>query len=71
LYIFSSKFLYNIYADRLCKKAKDGNPVILSQSGFKVAGKYSIESNRLGLLTILYDFVLFFIWIGFGLGNFK
>lgn len=49
------------------KKAKNGNPVILNQSGFKVAGNYSIESNKLGLLTVLYDFVLFFLWIGFGL----
>lgn len=49
------------------KKQKNGNPVILNQSGFKVAGNYSVESNKLGLLTILYDFVLFFlldrIWI--------
>ncbi|MDD2697956.1 MAG: M48 family metallopeptidase [Arcobacteraceae bacterium] len=64
-------FLINFYTTFMqidyVQKAKDGNPVILNQGGFKVAGNYSIESNKLGLLTILYDFVLFFLWIGFGL----
>jgi len=64
-------FLVNFYTTFMqidyAQKAKNGNPVILNQSGFRVAGEYSIESNKLGLLTILYDFVLFFLWIGFGL----
>lgn len=64
-------FLINFYTTFMqidyVQKAKNGNPVILNQSGFRVAGNYSVESNKLGLLTILYDFVLFFLWIGFGL----
>lgn len=65
-------FLVNFYTTFMqidyVQKAKENKPVILSKDGFKIAGNYSIESNRLGLMTILYDFVLFFIWIGFGFG---
>ena len=49
------------------KRAKNGNVVILSNSKFKEAGNYSIESQKLALATTFYDFVLFFIWISFGL----
>ncbi len=64
-------FLINFYTTFMqidyVQKAKNGNAVILNQSGFKIAGNYSVESNKLGLVTILYDFMLFFLWIGFGL----
>ena len=49
------------------KNAKKGLPVILTPNKFSEAGEYSIESNRIGLISIFYDFVLFFMWIAFGL----
>jgi STE24 endopeptidase len=49
------------------KNAKTGMPVILTPNKFSEAGEYSIESNRLSLISTIYDFILFFMWIGFGL----
>ncbi len=64
-------FLINFYTTFMqidyVKRAKEGTTVILNPSGFKTAADYSIESNKLALMSIFYDFILFFIWIGFGL----
>jgi STE24 endopeptidase len=49
------------------KKAKDLDAVILTPLKYKVAADYNIESNRLSLATSFYDFILFFIWISYGL----
>jgi STE24 endopeptidase len=49
------------------QKAKRGDAVILTPSKFQTAGNYAVESGRLSMGGTLYDFVLFFIWIGFGL----
>ena len=64
-------FLVNIYTSFMqvdyVKKAKELDAVILVPSKFKVAGEYSIESQKLGMMSTFYDFILFFMWIGFGL----
>jgi STE24 endopeptidase len=64
-------FLINLYTSFMqvdyVKKAKDGNAVILTPSKFVEAGNYSVESGRVSMLSTLYEFVIFFIWIGFGL----
>ena len=64
-------FLINIYTLFMqvdyVKNAQKKDTVILTPSKFKVAGEYSIEKNRIAMATTLYDFVLFFIWISFGL----
>jgi STE24 endopeptidase len=64
-------FLVNIYTYFMqvdyVQKAKNGNAVILTPSKFKTAGAYSVESGRLSMGSSLYDFVLFFIWIAYGL----
>ena len=64
-------FLVNIYTSFMqvdyVKKAKELDAVILTPSKFKVAGEYSIESQKLSILSTFYDFVLFFMWISFGL----
>ena len=49
------------------KKAKGGNAVILTPSKFIEAGNYSVEKHRISLASSFYDFIIFFIWIGFGL----
>jgi len=64
-------FLINFYTTFMqinyVQNAKECSPVILSSSAFKVAANYSIESNKISLMANLYDFALFFMWIGFGL----
>lgn len=64
-------FLVNIYTLFMqvdyVQKAKKQEAVILTQSKFKIAGEYNVQSNRLALATTMYDFVLFFLWISFGL----
>jgi STE24 endopeptidase len=49
------------------KKAKNGNAVILTPSKFIVAGNYTIATQRLNLVSLIVDFLMFFIWISFGL----
>ena len=64
-------FLINVYTVFMqidyVKKARLQSPVILTASKFKIAGDYGVESQKLSLLGIFYEFVLFFIWISVGL----
>lgn len=64
-------FLVNFYTSFMqisfVQKAKKLKPVILSLDKYKTAGEYSVEKERISLVSSLYDFVLFFVWIGFGL----
>jgi STE24 endopeptidase len=49
------------------QKAKNQDAVILTPAKYKIAGEYSVENNRLSMAGNLYDFILFFMWISFGL----
>ncbi len=64
-------FLVSIYTSFMqvdyVKKAKNLDAVILTPSKFKIAADYSVESQRMSMLSTFYDFTLFFVWIGFGL----
>jgi STE24 endopeptidase len=64
-------FLINVYTVFMqidyVKKAKLQSAVILEPSKFKIAGDYGVESQKLSLLSIFYNFILFFAWISFGL----
>ncbi|MDC0933827.1 M48 family metallopeptidase [Arcobacteraceae bacterium] len=64
-------FLVNVYTVFMqidyVKKARLQNAVILTPSKFKVAGDYGVDSQKLSLLSIFYEFILFFMWISFGL----
>lgn len=64
-------FLINFYTTFMqisyVKNAKNGSAVILTPSKFSEAGEYSIDSNRITLLSSMYDFILFFMWISLGL----
>jgi len=64
-------FLVNIYTSFMqidyIKKAKKSNAVILTPAKFVVAGNYAIKKERLHMLSTFYDFVIFFMWINFGL----
>ena len=69
--IYCLYFLVNTYATFMqidyVKRAKGGDSVILTPSKFKEAGDYTVASQRLSLVSQFYDFVIFFIWISFGL----
>ncbi len=64
-------FLVSIYTSFMqvdyVKKAKKLDAVILTPSKYLVAADYSVDSQRLSILSTFYDFVLFFMWISFGL----
>ncbi len=64
-------FLVNFYTSFMqigfVQKAKKLKPVILSLDKYKTAGEYSVEKERINLVSSLYEFALFFVWIGFGL----
>jgi len=64
-------FLINAYTVFMqidyVKKARLQSAVILTPSKFKTAGDYGVESQKLSLLSIFYEFLLFFIWISVGL----
>ena len=64
-------FLVNLYTSFMqvdyVQKAKNLDAVILTPTKFKIAGNYNIETQKLSMLSMFYDFVLFFMWIGFGL----
>jgi STE24 endopeptidase len=64
-------FLVSLYTTFMqvdyVKRAKGGDAVILTPSKFVEAGNYSVESGRVSMFGTLYEFVIFFMWIGFGL----
>ena len=64
-------FAVNIYTSFMqvgyISKAKTLKPVILSEDKYTVAGNYAIEKERVSIASSFYDFVLFFVWIAFGL----
>ena len=49
------------------KDAKLKKAVILDDVKYKEAADYTVASQKVSIATSFYDFVLFFIWIGFGL----
>ena len=49
------------------KDAKKLKPIILDSSKYEEAANYSIEKEKLSIASSFYEFVLFILWIGFGL----
>jgi STE24 endopeptidase len=49
------------------KDAKKLSPIILDSSKYEEAANYAIEKEKLAIVSSFYDFVLFILWIGFGL----
>jgi len=64
-------FLLNIYTSFMqiafVKKAKNLEPIILDESKYVVAANYSIEKEKVSILSTFYDFLIFMMWISFGL----
>jgi STE24 endopeptidase len=49
------------------KDAKILKPIILDSSKYLEAADYAIEKEKLAICSSFYDFILFILWIGFGL----
>ena len=49
------------------KDAKSLKPIILDSSKYLEAANYAIEKEKLAICSSFYDFILFILWIGFGL----
>ena len=64
-------FAFNIYTSFMqigyVKTAKNFDPIILESSKYLEAANYSIEKEKLAIVSTFYDFLIFMFWIGFGL----
>ncbi len=64
-------FAVNVYTAFMqvdyVKKAKRLPAVILKTAKYIQAADYTVEKQRISLASAFYDFVLFFMWISFGL----
>jgi STE24 endopeptidase len=64
-------FAVNIYTAVMqidyVKKAQKLPAVILTSSKYFQAANYTIEKQRVSIASAFYDFILFFMWISFGL----
>ncbi|WP_419782170.1 M48 family metallopeptidase [Malaciobacter marinus] len=64
-------FIVNIYTSFMqvgfVSKAKNMPAIILEDNKYLEAGNYNIEKEKISILSTFYDFVIFMLWIGFGL----
>ena len=64
-------FVFNTYTSFMqigfVKDAKKLKPIILDSNKYVEAANYSIEKERIAIASSFYDFILFMLWIGFGL----
>ncbi|MDN5055039.1 M48 family metallopeptidase [Aliarcobacter butzleri] len=68
---FCIYFAFNIYTSFMqigfIKDARNLKAIILDSNKYFEAADYAIEKEKLALASTFYDFVLFILWIGFGL----
>lgn len=66
-------FFFTIYTSFMqigyVKKAKSLEPIILDNTKYVEAANYSIEKEKLAIVSSFYSFILFIFWIGFGLST--
>ncbi|WP_323597063.1 M48 family metallopeptidase [Aliarcobacter butzleri] len=68
---FCIYFAFNIYTSFMqigfIKEARNLKAIILDSNKYLEAADYTIEKEKLALASTFYDFILFILWIGFGL----
>ncbi|MFW3440242.1 M48 family metallopeptidase [Aliarcobacter butzleri] len=68
---FCIYFAFNIYTSFMqigfIKEARNLKAIILDSNKYLEAADYAIEKEKLELASTFYDFILFILWIGFGL----
>ncbi len=66
-------FLFNIYTSFMqigfVKNAKNLQAIILDQDKYIEAANYSIEKEKIAIVSSFYSFIIFVFWIGFGLSS--
>lgn len=64
-------FFLNIYTSIMqvgfIQNAKKLSPIILDDEKYQTAANYSVEKERINIVSTIYEFVIFFAWISFGL----
>ena len=64
-------FAFNTYTSFMqigfVKDAKKLKPIILDSTKYVEAANYSIEKEKIAIASSFYDFILFILWISFGL----
>lgn len=64
-------FLFSVYTSFMqigfVKNAKNLQAIILDKEKYIEAANYSIEKEKIAILSSFYSFILFIIWLGFGL----
>lgn len=64
-------FAVNLYTSFMqigfVKNAIKLKPIILDSNRYIEAANYSIQKEKLSIVSTFYDFILFIVWIGFGL----
>jgi len=64
-------FIVSIYTSisqvNFVRKAIKKVPVILEDGKYQEAGAYSLEKEKISIVSHCYDFFIFFLWISFGL----
>lgn len=64
-------FALNIYTSFMqvgyIKNARNLEPIILEKNKYYEAANYAVEKEKLAIVSSFYDFIIFFMWIGFGL----
>ncbi len=48
-------------------RAKRGDAVLLSQNDFLKAGNYSVEKEKMSIISAFVDYILFILWLGVGI----
>ena len=66
IYIMSKVYI-SVMEVGYVAKAKHHTPVILTLKNYIKAADYKIAGQRMGMLSSLVDYMLFILWIGFGL----
>ncbi|MDR0407434.1 MAG: M48 family metallopeptidase [Campylobacteraceae bacterium] len=67
LYIFSKLYI-SASEISYVRRARDLPAIILEDENYQKAADYKIASEKFGVVTNLYDYAIFLIWIVFGLG---
>lgn len=69
IYLFYTlvKFYISISQINFINEEKEKEPVLLKKENYKIAGEYAIKKEKLGLFTIVTDFILFTFWILIGI----
>ncbi len=69
--IYCVYFMVNVYTSfaqvSFIKNAKSLPAIILDKEKYEQAANYAIDKEKLAIASTFYDFILFFIWISYGL----